>query len=560
MTKKKFFNVRFLQMCSIFAVLFLISFFGSTPKNDIWAETAPQSDLENPAFTFTTTKDTTISTKANPNETTVLIFGHTKCGYTRSTLNSVSSCDWVKRPDIRVIFADTNFNPKENVTAYEEGYACPDMTFCYDVTETINLAVWNYKKLCGLNENTLPFIVLIDKNNKVQNMSSGTKTADEILTEIKKFENIDESVSVTPPSDSNSGVENFAFGLKSIDGTTVSTKAPSDQTTVLLFGYTTCGLTKGTLQEIDQSDWVSRSDIRVIFADTKGATLDETKAFAQNYSSGKIIFCHDEAALNWGFSLNYLSLIQKTGGTFPYIVLIDKYNKIQLITLGPKTSAEIIAEIEKFANNTPSTGDGSSAGDGNQNTDDTKNPATNVPNVTGLAAVSTAKTVKLTWNPVSNAAGYVIYQYNQAEKTWTEKASVDTNTLSYTIKKLTPATEYRFAVKAFFKASNGTSVFSDSYTESDTATAPNAVKFRVKAGRKKATIKWNKVKGADGYTVYYKTKTNGAWKKLKTTKGTSFTKTKLKSRKTYYFTVKAYKKYQNETYTSSFSSKKAKIK
>jgi hypothetical protein len=74
------------------------------------------------------------------------------------------------------------------------------------------------------------------------------------------------------------------------------------------------------------------------------------------------------------------------------------------------------------------------------------------------------------------------------------------------------------------------------------------------------STKWSKVKGATGYTVYYKTKSKGSWKKLKNVKGTSYTKTKLKSKATYFFTVKAYKKYKGVTYTGSFSSKKVKIK
>ena len=240
--------------------------------------------------------------------------------------------------------------------------------------------------------------------------------------------------------------------------------------------------------------------------------------------------------------MKYLNIIHEIGGTFPYIVLIDQYNKIQLITLGPKTADEIITEIEKFAGSTPpGTENQPPAEGGNQNTDnnqgmgDTPNPAVKVSAVNGLKAESAAKTVKLSWSPVSNVNGYVVYQYDNSKKTWVEKAELDANTLSY-------------------------SVFSESYAELDTATAPNAVKLKVRPGKKKATLKWNKVKGASGYTVYYKTKAKGEWKKLKNTKGTSVTKTKLKSGKTYYFMVKAYKKYKNKTYTSTFSAKKTKIK
>ncbi|MDE6907809.1 MAG: fibronectin type III domain-containing protein [Lachnospiraceae bacterium] len=561
MTEKKFFQMR---MPHAFAVLMLLlfSFLSIVPGTKVQAEAAAQSTMANPAHTFTTTNDTTISTKANPGETTVLIFGHTSCGYTRSTLNSISSCDWVKRPDIRVIFAEINGHTKEEVQTYEQGYQCPDMTFCYDEDFGIQSAMADYAALYGVTRMSLPAIVFIDKDNNVQNLLTGQKTADEILNEIKKFENIDAGGSITPPAGSDTGIENFAYGLKSIDNTIVSTKSNPGETTVLIWGYTTCGNTKATLQDIDSSSWVSRSDIRVIYADVYGASLSETAEFAQTYSGKDIIFCHDESALNYKFALSYLGLYNHTGGTFPYIVLIDKNNKVRSITLGPKTADEIIKEIEKFASNEQKPGDNQSPGE-NQTPGGNQNPSPSVPNVsdvTGLKAVSSAKNVTLTWNKISNAAGYTIYQYNDSRKAWISKATLNTNTSAYTIKGLTPGTAYRFAVKAFIPNQNKELVYSKSYASLDTATAPNAVKFKVKSGKKKATIKWSKVKGATGYTVYYKTKTKGSWKKLKNVKGTSYTKTKLKSKATYFFTVKAYKKYKGVTYTSSFSSKKVKIK
>jgi len=336
------------------------------------------SQIDNPTYTLTSTKNEPVSTKANPNETTVLIFGHTKCSYTRSTLNSISSCNWVKRSDIRVIFAETNGKRQEEVLQYEAGYQCPEMTFCYDEGFTIMQVMAAYANLFGMgNGGTYPTIVLIDKNNKLQNILTGATTADNILNEIKKFEDIDDSGSNTPPSDSDSGIENIAYGLTSIENTPISTKANPNETTVLLFGYTTCGNTKATLQDIDQSDWVNRSDIRVIFADVYGADLDATKEFAQNYTSKKIIFCHDESFLNYNLALTYLSYYNLTGGQFPYIVLIDQHNKIQSLTLGPKTADEIITEIEKFTKKDSNTeedegGTGSGSGStGGDNTGDT---------------------------------------------------------------------------------------------------------------------------------------------------------------------------------------------
>ncbi len=140
------------------------------------------------------------------------------------------------------------------------------------------------------------------------------------------------------------------------------------------------------------------------------------------------------------------------------------------------------------------------------------------------------------------------------------KGNAYQNTAAYTLKGLTAGTNYRFAVKAYIQSKDGRQISSKSYASVYTATAPNAVNFKVTPGKKKATLKWSKVKGATGYTVYYKTNKQKSWKKLKNLKATRYTKTKLKSGMTYTFTVKAFKTYKGKTYTSSFRSKKVKIR
>ena len=154
----------------------------------------------------------------------------------------------------------------------------------------------------------------------------------------------------------------------------------------------------------------------------------------------------------------------------------------------------------------------------------------------------------------------MLFRSNNSRKKWDTKATLDKNTASYSLKGLTPGTNYRFAVKAFTRSKDGKQVLSKSFVSVYTATAPNAVNFKVTPGKKKATLKWSKVKGATGYTVYYKTTKQKSWKKLKSTKDTRYTKTKLKSGNTYTFTVKAFKTYKGKTYTSSFRSRKVKIR
>lgn len=562
---------------------------------------AAEVGTENPTYTFNSTSDVPVSTKANPGEVTVLIFGNVGCSRTRSTLSSISSCDWVGRPDIRVIFAENQFASKEKVQEYELGYGCPDIIFCYDTSDGILAATAGYT---GKNGGMSPVIVLIDSDNKVQSITEGKKTAEEIIAGIKQFADIEYDGPLTPPAGSESGIANLPFVLTDINGAAVSTKANPDEVTVLMFGYTTCGKTKSTLDSIAGSEWgkEKRGDIRLIYADVYGAGADAMKEFAQNYADTSIIFCHDEEAKNWNYALTYLGLYQRQGGSFPYIIYIDKNNNVQNITLGPYTADEIMAEIEKIkeisapdpnpgtgtdpnpdpgTNPNPGTGTDPNPGTGtdpnpgtgtdpnpgtgtDSNPDSgsgtTANPVSSISNVSGLKITSSAKKVTITWKKIPEAKGYLIYQYSSSEKNWNKKAVVKTNRASYTVTGLSPATGYRFAVKAYTQGQDGKQIVSGAYTSVYTATAPGAVDFKITPGKKKATVKWSKVKGATGYTVYYKTKAKASWKKLKTTKGKSYTKTKLKSGKTYFFTVKAYKTYKGKIYTSSFKTKKVKIK
>lgn len=86
---------------------------------------------------------------------------------------------------------------------------------------------------------------------------------------------------------------------------------------------------------------------------------------------------------------------------------------------------------------------------------------------------------------------------------------------------------------------------------------------KVKALKKSAKITWKKVSDVTGYEVYRANKKNGKYKKVKTlkSKATSFTNKKLKTKKTYFFKVRAYvTKNGKKTYSSWSTAKKVKIK
>lgn len=78
------------------------------------------------------------------------------------------------------------------------------------------------------------------------------------------------------------------------------------------------------------------------------------------------------------------------------------------------------------------------------------------------------------------------------------------------------------------------------------ADIPGKTKIQKATGSKKTvTIKWKRVAGASGYYVYRSNSKNGAYRRVATLKGaakTTYKNQKLKSGKTYYYKVAAYRK------------------
>lgn len=98
-------------------------------------------------------------------------------------------------------------------------------------------------------------------------------------------------------------------------------------------------------------------------------------------------------------------------------------------------------------------------------------------------------------------------------------------------------------------------------TKKVTAPARASIKSLTK-GKKKVKVKIKKVSGAKGYQIQYSTKKSFKGKKTVTTTARTKTIKKLKSKKTYYFRVRAYKlNGKKKVYSKKWSKvKKAKVK
>ena len=85
---------------------------------------------------------------------------------------------------------------------------------------------------------------------------------------------------------------------------------------------------------------------------------------------------------------------------------------------------------------------------------------------------------------------------------------------------------------------------------------PGKAKVTLKKGKKKIKVSWQAVKGARGYVIYRSTKKNGTFKKVKVVKGPSaryWKNTRLKSKKMYYYKVRAYSVVNGKNVYGSYS-------
>ncbi len=175
---------------------------------------------------------------------------------------------------------------------------------------------------------------------------------------------------------------------------------------------------------------------------------------------------------------------------------------------------------------------------------------------TKLTATQTTSSITLSWSAVTGADGYRIYVYDFDEKIYVTLKTV-TKT-SYTIKNLEDGKTYKYRVKSFVNVGSDR-MWAEQTREITTSTKPETPTVKVKAGTKKAALSWNSVDGADGYQVYMKAP-GESYKKLITTPKTSYTKTSLKSGKTYKFRVRAYRRVDGKNVFGAYKTYTVKIK
>lgn len=159
--------------------------------------------------------------------------------------------------------------------------------------------------------------------------------------------------------------------------------------------------------------------------------------------------------------------------------------------------------------------------------------------VNKLTATQSTSAVALSWEAVKNVDGYRVYK--KTASGWERLTT--TADVKYTARGLASGENYTFAVRSYIKTTIGV-VWGELKTIT-TATKPAAPEVSVDGVRNlRATLKWNKVKGADGYQVYYKVGNKKDYTRLANYKANEggVELSKLTAGAKYTFAVRAYKK------------------
>ena len=164
-----------------------------------------------------------------------------------------------------------------------------------------------------------------------------------------------------------------------------------------------------------------------------------------------------------------------------------------------------------------------------------------------------APAINLKWNRIPKAESYDVLKSETAYgvfkkvKTVTEPAFTDRNV--------------KVERAYFYKIVPCSKVNSEFVYGNESVTYAGKLKLAkpsvsLKAGKKKATIRWKKVYGADGYVIYRSKKKSSGFKTVKTIrngKTVSYTNKHLKAKRKYYYKVKAYVNISGKRVYSSYS-------
>lgn len=146
-------------------------------------------DLANFTAEYTTLDDTKVSSAAE-GRPKLLIFYRNTCWNSQQTISSISrNIEDFGGVDVYAIEIDRN--SKESVAEFQETYGCDEIVFSYDTGTSNSAGMWQYARAGGVIDDdgyiTLPVICYIDADNRLQYVTTGYNTAEEVVNNLRRY-------------------------------------------------------------------------------------------------------------------------------------------------------------------------------------------------------------------------------------------------------------------------------------------------------------------------------------------------------------------------------------
>ena len=176
------------------------------------------------------------------------------------------------------------------------------------------------------------------------------------------------------------------------------------------------------------------------------------------------------------------------------------------------------------------------------------------------AAADTPTQVTLIWGAYADATSYRVWR-KEGRGGWKELAQ--TGALSYTDRDVKGSTTYTYTIQAL-SAKWGQTVESARDEAGTTVTTPFGSVPKLTGAKAvrydRVTLTWTRCADATGYEVYRAEAARGEYKKVKTLKGSqtlTWTDTRLRTGRTYYYKIRACRTVNGTTQRAGYSNMKA---
>lgn len=164
-------------------------------------------------------------------------------------------------------------------------------------------------------------------------------------------------------------------------------------------------------------------------------------------------------------------------------------------------------------------------------------------------------TIKIKWDKVKGASGYIIYRSDSLDGGYKKIATVKKDKFIYKDEGVTTGVTYYYKVKAY-RTADGETYNGAKSAASAVAAIPSKTtiaKYTSDSGSVK--LEWLEIEGANGYIIYRSTSKTGKYTKVAkvSKKTTTYEDTYLAGGETYYYKIRAFRKVDGVKVFSKYS-------